>query len=225
MLYELWFTDDQGRRRTLAGHKVIIDHAGLDLWRDTTTLYTKVLDGHLEGSGKDSASVIAAGILRIKPMMFARQLTTFRSSGGTFAERAGAMSRFARLFTGALWDVYVTDAAPERAVLTGRWTMPYTPPPRPASESELGFEQRRPVQWFSPPLLARAGMKVMLSAAFGDYLDKRELQLAFENWVPDDHAGDAELWLDVIADTADGFDPTYTVAWCASQARAAAGGL
>ena len=95
--------------------------------------------------------------------------------------------------------------------------MPYTPPPRPASESELGFEQRRPVQWFSPPLLARAGMKVMLSAAFGDYLDKRELQQAFNDWVPTDHAEDAELWLDVIADTADGFNPTYTVAWCASQ--------
>ena len=95
--------------------------------------------------------------------------------------------------------------------------MPYTPPPRPASESELGFEQRRPVQWFSPPLLARAGMKVMLSAAFGDYLDKRELQQAFNDWVPTDHAEDAELWLDVIADTADGFNSTYTVAWCASQ--------
>ena len=103
--------------------------------------------------------------------------------------------------------------------------MAYTPPPRPASESELGFVYRRPVHWFSPPLLARAGMKVMLSAAFGDYLDKRELQQAFNDWVPTDHAEDAELWLDVIADTADGFNPTYTVAWCASQRDAAAGGM
>jgi hypothetical protein len=95
--------------------------------------------------------------------------------------------------------------------------MPYTPPPRPASESDLGFDRRRPVHWFSPPLLARAGMKVMLSAAFGDYLDKRELQQAFNDWVPTDHAEDDELWVDVIADTADGFNPTYTVAWCASQ--------
>src|SRR3954447_12602373 len=96
--------------------------------------------------------------------------------------------------------------------------MAYTPPPRPASESELGFEQRQAVRWFSPSLLARAGMKVLLSAAFGDYLDKRELQQAFTDWVPTDHAEDDELWLDVIADTADGFNPTYTVAWCASQA-------
>jgi cholesterol oxidase len=112
MLYELWFTDDQGRRRTLAGHKVIIDNAGLDLWADTTTLYTRILEGHVEGAAKDSAAVVAAGILRIKPMMFARQLTTFRASGGSFAERAGAMARFGRLFTGALWDVYVTTPVP-----------------------------------------------------------------------------------------------------------------
>ena len=61
----------------------------------------------------------------------------------------------------------------------------------------------------------------MLSAAFGDYLDKRELQQAFTDWVPTDHAEDDEMWLDVIADTADGFNPTYTVAWCASQRDAA----
>jgi cholesterol oxidase len=112
MLYELWFTDDQGRQRTLAGHKVIIDNAGLDLWPDTTTLYTTILEGHVEGAAKESATVVAAGILRIRPMMFARQLTTFRSSGDTLAARAGAMSRFARLFTGALWDVYVTTPLP-----------------------------------------------------------------------------------------------------------------
>jgi cholesterol oxidase len=112
MLYELWFTDDQGRRRTLLGHKVITDHPGLDLWPDTTTLYTTILDGHVERRGRDSATVVAAGILRIKPLMFARQLTTFRASGGSAAARVGAMVRFGRLFTGALWDVYLTSPTP-----------------------------------------------------------------------------------------------------------------
>jgi hypothetical protein len=95
--------------------------------------------------------------------------------------------------------------------------MAYAPPPRPASEAELGFEQRRPVQWFSPSVLARAGIKVVLSAAFGDYLDKRELQHSLGGDVHTDHLHDDEIWLDLIADTADGFDPTYTVAWSASQ--------
>jgi hypothetical protein len=112
MLYELWFTDDQGRARTLLGHKVITDHPGLDLWPDTTTLYTTILDGHVERRDRDSATIVAAGILRIEPLMFARQLTTFRASGGTVAARAGAMARFGRLFTGALWDVYLTSPTP-----------------------------------------------------------------------------------------------------------------
>jgi hypothetical protein len=96
--------------------------------------------------------------------------------------------------------------------------MEYTPPPRPASEAELGFEQRHPVHWFSPSVLARAGMKVVLSAAFGDYLDKRELQHSLGAHLHTELAGDDEIWIDLIADTADGFDPTYTVAWAASQA-------
>jgi hypothetical protein len=63
---------------------VIIDDPGLDLWPDTTMLYTKIYDGHVDRSTMDARGH-RAGILRIKPMMFARQLTTFRSTGGTFA--------------------------------------------------------------------------------------------------------------------------------------------
>jgi hypothetical protein len=42
--------------------------------------------------------------------MFARQLTTFRASGPSLRARAKALVRFGRLFTGALWDVYLTRA-------------------------------------------------------------------------------------------------------------------
>jgi predicted acylesterase/phospholipase RssA len=112
MLYELWFTDDHGRPRTLLGHKVITDHPGLDLWPDTTTLYTTIVEGHVERDQLGTAPVVAAGILRIRPAMFARQLTTFRASGGTATARAAAMGRFGRIFTGALWDVYVAHPLP-----------------------------------------------------------------------------------------------------------------
>ena len=54
--------------------------------------------------------------------------------------------------------------------------MEYTPDARPRSLEELQFEQRSAVRWFSPGVLARSGLKVVLSSAFGDYLDKRELQ-------------------------------------------------
>ena len=43
MRYRLWFRDSVGAPFTLEGHKDIEDHAGLDLWKDTTTLFTTVL--------------------------------------------------------------------------------------------------------------------------------------------------------------------------------------
>lgn len=91
------------------------------------------------------------------------------------------------------------------------------PPPRPTSSADLDFSMRRAVDWFSPPVLARAGLKVVLSSAFGDYLDKRELQHSLPADIIDEHRDESEVWIDFVADTGDGFDPTYTVAWCLSQ--------
>lgn len=112
MLYVLWFTDAGGRSLTLSGKKVITNDRGFDMWSDTTTLYTSILEGHVEPEDLSTAPVVAAGMIRILPLMFARQLTTFRASGGTVTGRIRSMVRFGRLFTGALWDVYLTRALP-----------------------------------------------------------------------------------------------------------------
>ncbi|MDQ3680415.1 MAG: patatin-like phospholipase family protein [Actinomycetota bacterium] len=113
MLYQLWFRDGSGRPLTLVGHKVVKDHPGFDVWSDTTTLYTRVLAGHVTLAEAEAdahtAEVVAAGILRIRPLAFARQLTTFRSSGPTLGSRLSALSRFGRLFVGSLWDVYLRE--------------------------------------------------------------------------------------------------------------------
>ena len=109
MLYQLWFRDGSGRPLTLAGHKVVTDHPGLDMWPDTTTLYTHVVAGHVTLADVNDDDVIGSGILHISPAAFARQLTTFRASGPTRSARAGALARFARLFVGSLWDVYERD--------------------------------------------------------------------------------------------------------------------
>jgi hypothetical protein len=99
------------------------------------------------------------------------------------------------------------------------------PRPRPKSDKELGFTRRKAVRWFSPPTLARAAAKVVLSAAFGDYLDKREMEHTLKSDVLTAGAGADDVWIDFIADTADGFNQTYSVAWCASQPDIAPIGL
>ena len=106
MLYRLFFNDGNGRRLTLTGFKEIRDDPGLDIWKDTTTLFTRVLEGHVP-EGKDAdASAVASGVISIHLVDFLEQLTTFRVTGLRLSDRASALARFGRLFLGKLWDAY-----------------------------------------------------------------------------------------------------------------------
>jgi len=102
------------------------------------------------------------------------------------------------------------------------------PKPRPKglSKRRLRFDfftPRRPVQWLAPVQLARTGLRVGLATAIGAYLDKREQQNSFlQDELPEDEERDGqgrtiapreELWLDYVADTGDGFNATYAVAY------------
>ncbi|MEV4351650.1 GMC family oxidoreductase [Actinoplanes sp. NPDC049596] len=114
-----WFnlfvpTDDPDGRRmlyrlhlagglTLTGHKEVHDDPGVDLWRDTSTLYVRVLAGHVPPGEDDSAETVAAGVITIHVPDFLRQLTTFKVTGPRPAQ---TMAEFGRLFVGELWDVY-----------------------------------------------------------------------------------------------------------------------
>ena len=102
MLYRLWLRGPGGNPMTFTGVKQVRDDPGLDVWRDTSTLYVRVFDGHLE-PGVDDGSVLAAGVITIHIPDFMEQLTTFRTSGDG---PVGAMEGFGRLFLGQLWEVY-----------------------------------------------------------------------------------------------------------------------
>jgi cholesterol oxidase len=104
MFYRLPIADGQGHPLTLVGHKVVEDDPGLDMWTDTTTLFTRVLSGHVETDAEqEQADTIATGILHIHPLDFAKQLTTFRVHP---AKRVDVLARFGALFAGDLWEVY-----------------------------------------------------------------------------------------------------------------------
>ncbi len=103
MLYRLLFADGEGNPRTMTGFKEVRHEHGLDVWSETTTLFTRVLEGHVAPEQDAGASVLASGILHIHPLDFARQLTTFRVDP---AHRVDAIGRFGALFAGELWSVY-----------------------------------------------------------------------------------------------------------------------
>jgi hypothetical protein len=105
MLYRLWFRDGVGHPLTLSGHKLVRNDVGFDVWPATTTLFTRVLKGHVEED--DGAEVVASGVLRIRIRDFARQLTTFRAGGPSLGRKLGALVRFGWIFLGQLAETYL----------------------------------------------------------------------------------------------------------------------
>jgi cholesterol oxidase len=106
MLYRLHVRDHDGRPLTLTGFKAMSGQTGLKLWPHTTTLFTRILEGHVGPEEDVGATVVGAGIVRIHLTDFLRQLTTFRTEGESVGARAAALARFGTFFAGQLWDVY-----------------------------------------------------------------------------------------------------------------------
>jgi cholesterol oxidase len=119
MRYRLWFSDRSGAPITMYGFKTVRDDPGLDIWRDTSTLYITLMKGHVppgeNGADDGTGEVIGAGMLRILPLDFARQLTTFRGAGrGPLA----SIARFGAFFTKSVMDAYLPPAR-ERGAAPG----------------------------------------------------------------------------------------------------------
>ncbi len=109
MRYRLWLHDIAGAPVTMYGFKRVKDDPGLDVWTDTSTLYITLLAGHVPPG--DEGEVLGAGVLRILPRDFAKQMTTFRSSG---QGKVGSLAAFGQFFGSSLRDVYLKPAAPEQ---------------------------------------------------------------------------------------------------------------
>ena len=106
--------------------------------------------------------------------------------------------------------------------------------PNALAPDQMGFTPRRAVPWLSPVLLSGTAVRVVLADLFGAYLDKRELQDSMPDRVMREAPGysgfagdlgaeddaeipDGELWVDYCADTGDGFNATYSVAYLLAQ--------
>ena len=106
MWYRLQFDSALGQPRTLIGWKNVWHGALTRIWPDTSTLYFRLLAGHVAAEEDDQARILAAGTLHLHITDFVRQLTTIRVEG---PHCAAGMERFGRFFAGQLWDVYGPD--------------------------------------------------------------------------------------------------------------------
>jgi cholesterol oxidase len=119
MRYRLWFRDGAGHPLTLVGFKDVRDDAGFDVWSDTSTLFVRILAGHVDETHDADARVVAAGILDIWIRDFVKQLTTFRTTGPTVSDRVRAMRVFGSTFLAQLGQVYVCARHGSRATPPG----------------------------------------------------------------------------------------------------------
>jgi cholesterol oxidase len=108
MLYRLWFRDGVGHPLTMTGFKLVKNDAGFDVWKDTTTLFTRVLQGHVSEGEDSTATEIAAGTIRIRARDFAKQLTTFRSDG------LAPLAKFGVIFVQQLAEAYLRKGSRAR---------------------------------------------------------------------------------------------------------------
>ena len=108
MLYRVFFRDATGHPLTLTGEKLVPSPAGPDPWRDTTTLFTRILRGHVEA--REEGAEVASGVLRISLPGFLRQVLTFRA--GRIGRRGPLIGgrlvfRYFGFFLGTLARIYL----------------------------------------------------------------------------------------------------------------------
>lgn len=101
MVYELAFAS-HGQEYYLAGHKEVRTGPTYDLWRDTTTLYTRLHQGP-DATGP----VVGAGILTIDLEGFMKMIASMHTTHAhSIGEQAETVLQFGRFFLGELWEKY-----------------------------------------------------------------------------------------------------------------------
>jgi len=97
-----------------------------------------------------------------------------------------------------------------------------TATPKPAKRSgrtEL-YTHESMVNWLGPVQLLQTGLRTAVAVTLGGFADPREVQAALHPEtanppIPIDGTG--PIWIDYVADTGDGWDSTYSVAWCLTR--------
>ena len=105
MWYRLFFTSPSKGPLTMLGFKVLYNDRALDMWPDITTLYLKILEGHVPEGDEEGATAIAMGIARVRTKDFFRTMMSFRFPEVSLASPR-SLARFGGLFVQEVWGIY-----------------------------------------------------------------------------------------------------------------------
>jgi len=82
------------------------------------------------------------------------------------------------------------------------------------------------VNWYEPRMLLSIALKAVISGTFGNYADRREMEAAVARnsetedellRLQSEYCKDPEIWIDVVSDTGDGFNSTFSIAKTVAQ--------
>lgn len=105
-VYRLHLRDERGDAITVAGHKVVHDAPGFDVWRDTTTLNINVFAGHVAAGDDAGHDILAAGRAHLSVGGFVEELCSLKARTPDGRSSASAVLGFVGFFLHQLWDVY-----------------------------------------------------------------------------------------------------------------------
>lgn len=100
-VYEMGF-EHEGEAYYLAGKKFVHDDAGIDMWADITTLFTRLHQGR-DATGP----IVGAGVIYIKREQLIGLIPTIHATNTSSAtESLKVLADFGRFFMGEIWDTY-----------------------------------------------------------------------------------------------------------------------
>lgn len=102
MVYELAF-EHEGKGYYLAGRKEVRDALPTELWKATTTLYTRLHQGNSKEDPVVGAGIISLGVRELLALVSTMRVT----NASNRAQEAETVMKFGRFFMGDLWDTYV----------------------------------------------------------------------------------------------------------------------
>ncbi|MEK2644363.1 alpha/beta fold hydrolase [Bdellovibrio sp. BCCA] len=106
MHYTFFLTDREGKKWTFFGFKEILKENASELWKQTTTLYYYLWEGHSNFEKFGEKNVHAVGVLRISLSDFLRQMRSFKTNTTSYLEEKESLLRYFKAFTDTLWESY-----------------------------------------------------------------------------------------------------------------------
>ncbi len=113
MRYRLFLRDQAGGPMTLTGFKLVEDDPNFDSWRDTTTLFIRLYQGHCEEEEESESLRVATGIVRLGTAAVLREVLSFRGRSRSRLSSALAVARFQFMFLRELARAYAGAPVPD----------------------------------------------------------------------------------------------------------------